>query len=54
MKKILLFAENYILLLASLTLGLFLLLLADKAGGFSEKENRNLQPFRLWAVYGGV
>lgn len=45
MKKILLFAENYILLLASLTLGLFLLLLADKAGGFSEKENRNLQPF---------
>ena len=45
MKKILLFAENYILLLTSLTLGLFLLLLADKAGGFSEKENRNLQPF---------
>ena len=45
MKKTLLFAENYILLLASLTLGLFLLLFADKAGGFSEKENRDLQTF---------
>lgn len=45
MKKILLFAENYILLLASLTLGLSLLLLTDKAGGFSEKENRTLQSF---------
>ena len=45
MKKTLLFAENYILLLASLTLGLFLLLFADKTGGFSAGENRNLQPF---------
>ena len=45
MKKYLRFAENYIVLLASLTLGLFLLLFADKSGGVSETENRMLQPF---------
>ena len=45
MKKYLRFAENYILLLASLTLGLFLLLFAPKEGGVSETENRRLQSF---------
>ncbi len=45
MNKYLRFAENYILLLASLTLGLFLLLFAPKEGGVSETENRYLQPF---------
>lgn len=45
MKKYLRFAENYILLLGSLTLGLFLLLFADRSGGVSESENRTLQPF---------
>lgn len=45
MKKYLRFAENYILLLACLTLGLFLLLFADRSGGVSETENRTLQPF---------
>ena len=45
MKKYLRFAENYILLLASATLGLFLLLFAPKDGGVSETENRALQPF---------
>ena len=45
MKKYLRFAENYILLLGCLTLGLFLLLFADHAGGVSETENRTLQPF---------
>lgn len=45
MKKYLRFAENYILLLASATLGLFLLLFAPKDGGVSETENRALQAF---------
>ena len=45
MNRYLRFAENYILLLASLTLGLFLLLFAPKDGGVSETENRTLQPF---------
>ena len=45
MNKYLRLAENYILLLASLTLGLFLLLLAPKEGGVSETENRYLQSF---------
>lgn len=45
MKKYLRFTENYILLLASLTLGLFLLLFAPKEGGVSETENRMLQAF---------
>ena len=45
MKKYLRFAENYILLLGCLTLGLFLLLFADRSGGVSETENRTLQPF---------
>ena len=34
-----------ILLLGCLTLGLFLLLFADRSGGVSETENRTLQPF---------
>ena len=45
MKQLLRFAENYILLLASLTLGLYLLLFAPKEGGVSETENRRLQAF---------
>ena len=45
MNKYLRLAENYILLLASLTLGLFLLLFAPKDGGVSEAENRYLQAF---------
>ena len=45
MKKYLRFAENYILLLASATLGLFLLLFAPKDGGVSETENRARQAF---------
>ena len=45
MKKYLRFAENYILLLASATLGLFLLFFAPKDGGVSETENRALQAF---------
>ena len=45
MKKYLRFAENYILLLASVTLGLFLLFFAPKEGGISESENRALQAF---------
>ena len=45
MKKYLRFAENYILLLASATLGLFLLLFAPRDGGVSETENRALQAF---------
>ena len=45
MRKDLRLAENYILLLASLTLGLFLLFFADRSGGVSEEENRMLQPF---------
>ena len=45
MKKYLRFAENYILLRASLTLGLYLLLLAPKDGAVSETENRRLQSF---------
>lgn len=45
MKKYLRFAENYILLLGCLTLGLFLLFFADHSGGVSESENRSLQPF---------
>lgn len=47
MKKYLRFAENYILLLASLTLGLFLLFFAPKEGGVSETENRMLQAFPM-------
>ena len=45
MNKYLRFAENYILLLASLTLGLFLLFFAPKDGGVSEEENRRLRSF---------
>lgn len=45
MKKYLRFAENYILLLASLTLGLFLLFFAPKEGGVSDTEMRMLQSF---------
>ena len=45
MKNYLRFAENYVLLLASATLGLFLLLFAPKDGGVSERENRTLQAF---------
>ena len=45
MKKYLRFAENYILLLASLTLGLFLLFFAPKDGGVSDAEMRMLQAF---------
>ena len=45
MNRYLRLAENYILLLASLTLGLFLLLFAPKDGGVSEAENRYLQAF---------
>ena len=45
MNRYLRLAENYILLLASLTLGLYLLLLAPKDGGVSETENRRLQSF---------
>ncbi len=45
MKKYLRFAENYILLLASAPLGLFLLFFAPKDGGVSETENRALQAF---------
>ena len=45
MKKYLRFAENYILLLASLTLGLYLLFFAPKDGGVSDAEMRMLQPF---------
>lgn len=45
MKNYLRLAENYALLLASLTLGLFLLLFAPKDGGVSETENRRLQAF---------
>ena len=45
MKRYLRLAENYIVLLASLTLGLFLLLFAPKDGGVSETENRRLQAF---------
>ena len=45
MNRYLRLAENYILLLASLTLGLFLLFFADRSGGVSETENRQLQAF---------
>lgn len=45
MNRYLRLAENYILLLASLTLGLFLLFFAPKDGGVSETENRYLQSF---------
>ncbi|MBR0207508.1 MAG: hypothetical protein IJQ43_01265 [Oscillospiraceae bacterium] len=45
MKKYLRFAENYILLLASLTLGLYLLFFAPKDGGVSDTEMRMLQSF---------
>ncbi len=45
MKKYLRFAENYILLLASLTLGLYLLFFAPKDGGVSDAEMRMLQSF---------
>lgn len=45
MKKYFRFAENYILLLASLTLGLYLLFLAPKEARVSESENRMLQAF---------
>ena len=45
MNRYLRLAENYILLLASLTLGLYLLFLAPKDGGVSETENRYLQSF---------
>ncbi len=45
-------AEFYLLLLASLTLGLFVLLFAPREGGVSETENRRLQPFPAMTAEG--